>query len=238
MAGDDWTDWADGSDLAGLCRSTAHLSAMGYDPDELRANPASRAEAPAFYAYLQDKTSGATLATIAGGHTLALMEALAGAYAEVDARNSTLRKTMRISGTNEVVARTSPDHMLILGRHASGCVSTLEVIGGVRDIPFRLELVGTKGSLIIAGDFPGGYQAGDLTLETTVPHEAPVAAVAPGLTGPPVNVSEAYTRLAAAIASGDPIEADFTAAVRLTRLLDAIDAASDQGRRQALTEHL
>ena len=45
MAGDDWTDWADGSDLAGLSRSTAPLSAMGYDPDELRANPASRAEA-------------------------------------------------------------------------------------------------------------------------------------------------------------------------------------------------
>jgi hypothetical protein len=36
---DDWTDWADGSDLASMSRSSAPLAAAGYDPDELRANP-------------------------------------------------------------------------------------------------------------------------------------------------------------------------------------------------------
>jgi predicted dehydrogenase len=192
------------------------------------------AEAPPFYAYLQDKQTGATLASIAGGHTLALMEALAGAFAEVDARDSTLQKRVRITGTDETVERTSPDHMMVLGRHASGCVSTLEVIGGARAIPFRLELVGSKGSLAITGRFPGGYQAGDLTLETSVPHEAPPAPVAPGLTGPPANVAEAYARLAGAIRSGGHVDTDFNAAVRLTRLLHAIEMASDQGRRQTI----
>lgn len=38
----DWTDWADGSDLAGMSRSTSPLSSAGIDPDELRANPAMR----------------------------------------------------------------------------------------------------------------------------------------------------------------------------------------------------
>jgi predicted dehydrogenase len=54
------------------------------------------AEAPQHYAYLQDKRSGATLATIAGGHTLAALEAIVGPYVEVDARTSTLIDKVRI----------------------------------------------------------------------------------------------------------------------------------------------
>lgn len=38
----DWTDWADGSDLAGISRSTDPLSRAGYDPDDVRADPALR----------------------------------------------------------------------------------------------------------------------------------------------------------------------------------------------------
>lgn len=38
----DWTDWADGNDLAGMSRATDPLSRAGYDPDEVRANPALR----------------------------------------------------------------------------------------------------------------------------------------------------------------------------------------------------
>ena len=189
------------------------------------------AETPAFYAYLQDKTTGATLASVQGGHTLATMEALAGAFTEVDARVSTLRKTVRISGTDETIARTSPDHIVVTGRHASGCVSVLELFGGARGIPFRLELVGTKGSLVISGDFPGGFQAGDMTLTATVPFDPPTPVVA-GLSGPPANVAEAYARLGGAIRAGGQVEPGFGAAVRLTRLLDVVQAASDEGRRQ------
>lgn len=38
----DWTDWADGNDLAGMSRSTDPLSRAGYDPDDVRANPQLR----------------------------------------------------------------------------------------------------------------------------------------------------------------------------------------------------
>ena len=44
MAGD-WTEWADGSDLGDLSRSTAPLAKMGYDADDLRTNPQMRSEA-------------------------------------------------------------------------------------------------------------------------------------------------------------------------------------------------
>lgn len=43
MAGE-WTDWADGNDLAGMSRSSDVLGGMGYDPDEVRASPNLRAE--------------------------------------------------------------------------------------------------------------------------------------------------------------------------------------------------
>ena len=191
-------------------------------------------EAPRFYAYLQDKNNGATLEAIAGGHTLAALEAIAGSYVEVDARNTILQEQMRITGSDDVVQRTCADHMLILGRHASGCVSTLEVVGGTPDRPFALELIGDKGWLKISGGSPGGYQVGALKLETSFPSAPPAAPVAPDLRGAAMNLSESYARLRDDIGAGTRTVPDFEVAVRLTRLLQAIDQASSEGRRQRL----
>ena len=190
-------------------------------------------ESPAFYAYLQDKKNGATLETIAGGHTLAAIEAVVGQYVEIDARNTIIRPEMRLAGTDETVARTCADHMMVLGRHDSGCVSTLEVIGGAATTPFRFELEGEKGWLRLVGGHPGGFQVGALSVETNV--EAPPApdSSAEGLVGPPHNVAEGYARLAADIRGGTRTVPDFKAAVALSRLLDRIEAASDTGIRQS-----
>lgn len=191
--------------------------------------------APPHYAYLQDRRNGATLETIAGGHTLAVIEAIVGAYREVDARNSTRLKAVQVTGSGETVERTCADHMLVLGEHAGGCVSTLEVIGGVSDRPFSLEVVGEAGALTIAGHQPGGFQVANLTLETRLSGARALAPVAAELKGPPANVAEVYAHLAGDIASGQRTVAGFDHAVRLTRLLDAIDAASRSGQRQRLS---
>ncbi|WP_373079948.1 Gfo/Idh/MocA family protein [Zhongshania sp.] len=192
------------------------------------------AEASPNHAYLQDKRNGATLETITGGHTLAAMEALAGAYVEVDARNTTLRKHVRIQGSADVVQRSCADHMLVTGQHASGCVSTLEVAGGVIDRSFSLELVGENGWLKISGGHPGGYQVGLLNLETSFPSEPLTPLVATGLDGPPLNVAEHYMRFAKDIRSGAQSVPDFDVAMRLTQLLDTIDLAATKGQRHRL----
>ncbi len=192
------------------------------------------AEAPPFYAYLQDKRNGATLETIGGGHTLAAIEAIVGPYVEVDARNSTLVKTVRITGGDEVVERTCADHMLVLGRHGSGCVSTLEVAGGISNSPFTLELIGEKGWIKIGGGGGGGFQTGWLKLETNVSADPTPDAAVPDLKGPPANLAECYTRFGADILAGTRTVPDFDDAVRLTLLLDRIDAASQTGARQRL----
>ncbi len=49
--------------------------------------------------------------------------------------------------------------------------------------------------------------------------------------GPPINVAQMYRRLAEAIRTGQPAEPDFASAVERHKLLETIQASSDQGRR-------
>ncbi len=188
------------------------------------------AASPPNYGYLQDKRNGATLSTIAGGHTLAAMEAVVGAFAEVGARASILIDRMTVIGSDETVERTCADHLLVLGKHENGCISSLEVVGGVTDVPFQFELRGTKGSLAITGGHIGGFQAGRLTVATTPISEPQPLPDPPDVATQSVNVADLWSRFASDIENGTRTLPDFDRAVRLTRLLDAIDTASDEGR--------
>jgi hypothetical protein len=85
------------------------------------------------------------------------------------ARNSILLTTVRVQGTDDVVERTCADHMLLLGLHDSGCVSTLEVIGGSSTRPASFEVVGDDASVQIVGIIPGTYQIPRLTIEASAP---------------------------------------------------------------------
>ncbi|MFC4595743.1 Gfo/Idh/MocA family protein [Sphingobium tyrosinilyticum] len=192
------------------------------------------AESPPHYAYLQDRRNGATLETIGGGHTLSSLEALVGPYAQVDARNSILRKKVRVTGTDEFVDRTCADHMLVTGIHQNGCVSILEVVGGSHDRPAEFEIVGDKGWIKVTGTVPGTCQIAKLKVETSFAIDPLPEAVAPDLVGPPVNLAETYAVLARDLAEGSYSLPDFNRAVRLTRLLDAIDVASETGVRQTI----
>jgi predicted dehydrogenase len=190
------------------------------------------AVAPPHYAYLQDRRNGATLETIAGGHTLAMVEEVAGPVVAVSARASILRPSVNIAGSDETVARTCADHMLVIARHAGGCVSNIEIAGGVSE-PLRFELRGSEGSLAIAGHHPGGYQCGRLSVTSDPPTPPPPEAL-PGLEGNPLNVAQLYARLGEDIRTGRRSVPDFDRAVRLTRLLDAIARGSDEGREITL----
>ncbi|MDT0509798.1 Gfo/Idh/MocA family oxidoreductase [Novosphingobium sp. MMS21-SN21R] len=192
------------------------------------------AVSPPNYAYLQDKANGATLSTIAGGHTLAAIEAIIGSFTEVSARASILRDEMTLMGSNEVVKRTCADHLLTFGKHESGCISSLEVVGGVVDVPFQFELRGTNGTLSINGGHPGGYQVGPLTVTTTPESAAQLPATVSNVVQPSINVAEVWARFAKDIRSGSRTVPDFDRAVRLTRLLDAIDESSERGQVIAL----
>ncbi|WP_059153199.1 Gfo/Idh/MocA family protein [Novosphingobium barchaimii] len=191
--------------------------------------------APPHYAYLQDRSNGATLGTIAGGHTLAAAEAVVGACVEISARNSILLDTVEIAGTGERVRRSCADHMLLTAKHESGCVSSIEIVGG-QPIPLRFELRGVDGTLEIQGYHPGGYQCAELQVVCSkTAQDQPLPAVG-GLDGAAINVAQLWSQFENDIRDGTRTVPDFDKAVRLTRLLDAIETASDEGRTVALAD--
>lgn len=189
--------------------------------------------APAAYAYLQDRDTGAGFEAIAGGHTLALIDAVVGPYTEIDARSATLHPIVRIAGTAETVARTCADHLSVIGLHAGGCVSTADILSDAGSTPFVFELKGEAGWLRLSGGGPGGYQTGRLTLDSNV---GPAVSDDgdPDLAGGSVGLARAYARLISDIRSGSHTVADFDDAARLTRTLEAIDRAAVSGRRQLI----
>lgn len=186
-------------------------------------------DAPPHYAYLQDRRNGATLATIAGGHTLALVAAVIGSFVEVGACNTILQSQVQIAGTGEMVERTCADHIMIHGRHPGGCVSNIEIVSGDTS-PFSFELFGSAGKIEITGHHPGGYQCAALTATGPTRNDPQPASELPGLEGAAINVAELYRRFEQDIRSGSRTVADFDMAVKLHHLLDAIEVSSDEGR--------
>ena len=157
-----------------------------------------------------------------------MIEAVVGPYTELSARNSILTPRVEIAGTGEMVERTCPDHMLIHGRHASGCVSSVEITGG-ENRPLLFELRGPRARSTIEGQHPGGYQCGDspchFAAGRTAARHPPAG---PCRTGD--QRRRAVGPVRSDIRSGSRTVPDFAVAAELHALLDAIDRASDEGR--------
>jgi predicted dehydrogenase len=96
-------------------------------------------------------------------------------------------------------------------------------------MPLRFELRGTKGKLEIAGHHPGGYQCARLTVRGPAGVEIQSPRF-PDLEGNAINVAELWRRFEHDIRSGSRTVAEFAMAVKLHRLLDAIELSSDEGR--------
>ena len=142
--------------------------------------------------------------------------------------------TYHLTDTNKRHTRTVPDHLLVLGRYANGCAASVEISGGaLSPWPLSFEISGSAGRLALLGGDLHGYQGGDLRLERDGEPEPVGAPVVPGLTGPPLNLSELYAQLAQNIRSGVRSVPDFASALRMTCLLNAVGRAAPTGTRQA-----
>jgi predicted dehydrogenase len=186
------------------------------------------------YAYLNEKKNGATLATIPGGHTLSMVETMLGHFTTIQAQTATHNRKIQVIGSDKVIDRDCADHMALIGTHASGCITVVEIAGSrPMDSQTFFEVSGSKGELRITGN-GGGFQTADLTLTTNVDGPPLPASVAPGLHSTPGNVAELYARLAVACDGGKLDAPDFAEALRMHRLLAAIDVAAETGQRQTI----
>lgn len=192
------------------------------------------ASAPPHYAYLNERKNGATMADIAGGHTVALVERLLGRYVQLQAQEAILNPDIILTGTDLMIRRDCADHLAILGKHDSGCTSSVEIVSGRGQTPFLFELFGSRGGLRITGLCPGGYQTGVLMLEGDVDAEVAPLNLGNGLKGPAANVAETYRRLAEVIDNGSPPGQSFREAAHLTHLMASIADAARTGIRWAV----
>src|SRR5712691_9765747 len=193
---------------------------------------------PSHRTWQRDAELGANTLTIANGHTVDAMRFVAGDFRRLSAVVATQAKQWLDTGTNTLLDVTAPDNVLISGRLASAAVASVHIAA----IPFagsgyRMEIYGRDGTLVAMGeDSPQlsevtlyGAKAGNTLAPMSVPPRFTV--VAPETpSGEAINVGQMYTLFAQAIRGGTGSRPNFATAVELHRLVDAIKAASDEGR--------
>lgn len=191
----------------------------------------------------RDRSLGATTLTIPFGHTVDAFRYVVGEFSHVSAVVSTQAKQWLETDTQRLVDVTAADNALVNGRLANGGVASMHVAANPwAGSGYRMEVYGREGTLIVSGSNSPqlvevrlqGAQAGENRLhDIDIPaHHIHVSAQMPA--GEAYNVGQMYARFAQAIRTGQPCQPDFTTAVKLHRLLDTIQASSDQGRELAV----
>jgi predicted dehydrogenase len=184
-----------------------------------------------------DRRNGANTLTIQAGHAIDALCFVLGEFDEVSARLATRITEWRNTATGETVQVDSPDWIGLSGRLEGGA----EVSFLAATVPFnpsgnRFEIYGREGTLVLAG---GSLNIGPSQLsgargqEALAPMEPPERFwLVPGGTpeGGPRNVAQAYARLAAALAAGEPYHPDFAHAVTRHTLIEAIERSAAERR--------
>ena len=195
-------------------------------------------ELPSSYDYFNKTSSGASLLTINGGHTLDVVEAVLGPIVEIDARTEILWPTVKLTDTGEESTREIADHFAVLGKTQSGAVFTAEIYGGVapQDTRSSFEIRGSEAWLSLTSDHPYGIHAGDPTLRSNIPFVIPdEPAVSGGFMGAAINVGEVYAHLVRNLREGTYTTPGFNHALHNARLIEAIRRAAERGERQKIT---
>lgn len=196
-------------------------------------------------AYQADRTSGANLLTITGGHQIDALCYCLGEFRELTAFAVSQRDSILVESTGEVVPKDVPDQLVVNGIVDDGAVVSFQIRGGMtRGTAFLFEIHGDDGDLALTATTRDSMQRQELTLRgahggANELAELPVPAryrwVPDGTpTDSRYNVAQLYARLAESIHAGKPVTPGFDAAVTRHRLLDAIVRASESGQKQIL----
>src|SRR5215472_9879372 len=196
-------------------------------------------------AYQADGANGANLLTITGGHTIDALCHCLGEFRELSAFVISQRDHIPLEGTGEMIAKTSPDQLVVNGIAGDGAVVSFQVRGGMRrGTEFLFEIHGEEGDLQLSATSRASMQRQELKLKGARGDAAALA----DLTIPSkyrwvpegvqrdsrYNVAQLYVRLAESIRTDKPVSPGFEAAVIRHRLLDAIVRASETGMKQEI----
>ncbi|KQV98914.1 Gfo/Idh/MocA family oxidoreductase [Streptomyces sp. Root369] len=194
------------------------------------------------YAALFDETKGVNHLAVVGGHSLDMFQYAVGEFTEVSATLATRIDRITMEETGEPIEVTSPDQIVLGGLLESGAAASAHFMtGGPRGDGFRIEVHGRTGRLVLVSS-DDSLVGPRFTLTHAPANGSPARELAVSdahrpLLGTPSavsNVAQVYTDLARAIRTGDDFGPDFTTAVRVHRLLDAVRSSAGSGRRVRL----
>jgi len=226
-----------------------HLIANGFVGDVLSTTLVGRGDAlqgggsipdKKTWAYLLDRSNGATLLTIPVGHTLAALRDVFGELAEVSSVLAVRRPTALAVDTGETLPVTAPDQVLVSGTFACGVLISIHYRGGAARDGDGLfwEIHGTDGDIRVLG--PSGHtQMVQLSLKgargeekTFRPLEVPASYRAGWPEDAvPGNVARLYARMAQDLRESTRSAPRFEDAVVVHRIIAAIEKATKCGTR-------
>lgn len=199
----------------------------------------SSIDSKAIGGYLLDRANGATMLTIPLGHTLAAVLDVLGEVAQVSALMANRRNTVVALDTGETLPTNAPDQVLINGLLASGAPLSIHYRGGLaRGTGLAWEINGTRGDIRVTG--PSGHtQMIDLSVEggrdddrdlrpLQVPQSLRSGWPEDAIAG---NVARVYARMAADLHDGTRTAPRFEDAVRVHRLIAAVEESAAAGTR-------
>ena len=186
---------------------------------------------------------GAHTLTITFGHTIDALRMVVGDFSHVSTMVSTQATQWFETDTNQMVDVTSPDNILVSGRLENGAVASAHVASNPWvDSGYLMEIHGREGTLVATSvESPNhegvklqGAQGSAANFEDLeIPSK--YTYVLEGMPhGAPYCVGQMYYQFGESIRAGSDCQPDFAEAVRLHRFIDAIQAASDQGREVAV----
>ena len=195
-----------------------------------------------FNAYLNDRKNGATMLSIAVGHTADALCYCLGEVSELSATMAMRRQTFTIAETGENKRMNAADQVAVSGLLEGGAAFSIHYRGGVsRGTNLLWEINGSEGDLQLTAtggqaqiwelDVRGGKGGAQSSLEHfPVPEQYRWAPPQ----GPGTNVAQAYARFACDYREGTHFCPTFEDAVRRHRMLDAVETAAATGERQTL----
>jgi predicted dehydrogenase len=189
---------------------------------------------PTMYLYLEKAENGVNLITIQGAHTIDLAIGVLGGLADMSALTTTQYSEIKVGDDRKRQVRETFDHLLVQSRLSDGGALSLEVAGGrpPGDTPFRLEVIGEKGTLALDGGAARGFQSGRLRLSLNGQPQRVDDGELASMPDSAASVAGIYAALRKDISSGTGTAPDFRHAVRLSQLIDDVMASSQTGTRK------
>jgi len=196
-------------------------------------------ERPSSAAFTVPIENFSSVVSIYGGHFLDMLFATVGQPQRFSAHLANQFPQVTFTDTNEKVPCAAPDQLILGGTLVEGVLSA-HVEGGKRNgYGVRLEITGTEGDLLLVYDeafsdqFDGrilGAQGSRQTLvEMPVPERLNWSPAKAGMGGSVLELSHLYTAFAHDLVEGTTNTPTFADALRLHRLIKAMEDSSQSG---------